>query len=58
MIAIHKAVVASAGLDDYTGQELAWDKISTYDNAKSKEGGRKYKKSFGTCQQSIIVATT
>lgn len=46
MLAIHKAVVASGGLDDYTGQKLAWNKISTYDNAKSKEGRRDYKKSF------------
>jgi hypothetical protein len=46
MLAIHKAVVASGGLDDYTGEELAWNKISTYDNAKSKEGRRQYKKPF------------
>lgn len=46
MIAIHKAVISSAGLDDYTGEKLAWEKISTYDNAKSKEGRREYKKSF------------
>jgi hypothetical protein len=36
MIAIHAAVVRSGGSDDYTGEELAWEK--TYDNAKSKEG--------------------
>jgi len=46
MISIHKAVVDSGGLDDYTGETLAWEKISTWDNAKSKEGGRAYKKSF------------
>lgn len=46
MVAIHKAVIASGGLDDYTGEELAWDKISTYDNEKSKAGRRQYKKEF------------
>jgi len=46
MLAIHKAVVTSGGLDDYTGQKLDWRKISTYDNAKSKEGRRDYKRSF------------
>jgi hypothetical protein len=46
MLAIHRAVVASGGFDNYTGQKLAWNKISTYDNAKSKEGKRNYKKSF------------
>ena len=46
MIAIHKAVISSAGFDDYTGERLSWEKISTYDNAKSKEGRRLYKRSF------------
>src|ERR1700730_4117755 len=46
MVAIHKAVLQSGGLDDYTGEPLAWEKISTYDNAKSKAGKRDYKKSF------------
>lgn len=46
MIAIHNAVIASGGLDDYTGETLAWEKISTYDNAKSKKGRREYKKSL------------
>jgi len=46
MTAIHKAVLDSNGLDDYTGEKLAWEKISKYDNAKAKEGRREYKKSF------------
>jgi hypothetical protein len=46
MMAIHEAVIDSRGLDYYTGEKLAWDIISTYDNAKSKEGRRTYKKSF------------
>jgi hypothetical protein len=46
MKAIHQAVTKSGGLDYYTGEPLAWDIISTYDNAKSKEGRRTYKKSF------------
>ena len=46
MIAIHKAVIASRGLDDYTGQKLAWESISKYDNMKSKDGSGQYKKSL------------
>lgn len=46
MIAIHNAVIDSGGLDDYTGERLAWEKISTWDNVKSKAGRRAYKKSF------------
>jgi hypothetical protein len=44
--AIHAAVERSEGLDSYTGETLAWELISTYDNTASQEGGRKYKKSF------------
>ena len=44
--AIHSAVLKSAGFDAYTGEALAWELISTYDNAASKEGRRRYKKSF------------
>ena len=47
MRAIHEAVVASNGKDAYTGEQLAWELISTYDNKKSKVGRREYKKSFG-----------
>ena len=38
--AIHKAVVNSGGLDAYTGEELDWRQISTYDNEQSRDGGR------------------
>jgi hypothetical protein len=43
---IHRAVVSSGGKDFYTGEELNWSLISTYDNAKSKEGKHQYKASF------------
>lgn len=42
--AIHKAVVASGGRDAYTGENLDWSLISQYDNEKSKQLGRSYKK--------------
>ena len=45
-MAIHEAVVQSKGLDFYTGEPLAWEMISSYDNVKSKEGRREYKKSL------------
>jgi hypothetical protein len=45
-IAIHKAVVESEGLDAYTGEALAWDLVSKYDNNESKQGKRKYKAQF------------
>jgi hypothetical protein len=44
--AIHEAVVRSAGLDEYTGEALAWDKISKYDNEESRKGGRSFKASL------------
>jgi hypothetical protein len=46
MLAIHEAVTASGGLDEYTGEPLAWQLISTYDNDKSKAGRREYKRTF------------
>jgi len=46
MMAIHTAVIASQGVDDYTGEDLAWEKISTYDNEKSKAGRKTYKRLF------------
>ncbi len=46
MMAIHEAVVACAGRDCYTGEELAWEQISTYDNDASKSGRRDYKKAL------------
>lgn len=41
--AIHAAVVASEGLDAYTGEHLHWSLIGSYDNAASKAKGRHYK---------------
>jgi hypothetical protein len=45
--AIHGAVIASAGVDAYTGLPLDWHLISTYDNEKSREQRRAYKKGLG-----------
>ena len=44
--AIHKAVCASQGKDDYTNEELDWSLISKYDNDESKQGRRSYKARF------------
>jgi hypothetical protein len=44
MLAIHNAVVASEGNDFYTGEPLAWEKISTYSNEESKARRRLYKR--------------
>ena len=41
--AIHKAVVDSGGLDEYTGEGLDWNLISKYNNEDSKANRRKYK---------------
>ena len=46
-LAIHAAVVASDGVDAYTGRELRWELLSTWDNEASKVGKRAYKQSFG-----------
>ena len=43
---IHRAVVHCNGRDSYTGEDLRWDLISTYDNEKSKAGRREYKAGF------------
>jgi hypothetical protein len=43
---IHAAVHASGGLDWYTGEPLAWEKISTYDNDASKADRSAYKAGF------------
>jgi hypothetical protein len=45
-IAIHAAVIASNGLDAYTGEQLDWSLLSRYDNVESAEGGRSYKHGF------------
>ncbi len=44
--AIHAAVLQSNGRDAYTGEDLDWKLISTYENSKSKEGRHAYKSSF------------
>jgi hypothetical protein len=44
--AIHDAVCTSAGRDAYTGEDLDWDLIGTYENERSKEGKRAYKANF------------
>jgi len=40
---IHAAVCSSGDVDFYTGQPLAWSRVSTYDNESSKSGRTKYK---------------
>jgi hypothetical protein len=44
--AIHDAVVASDGKDVYTGEELDWGLISTYNNNDSESGKHGYKAGF------------
>lgn len=45
-IAIHDAVCKCQGKDAYTGEELNWSLLSTWDNEKAKSGKRGYKKEF------------
>lgn len=44
--AIHAAVVASGGRDHYTGEELDWSLLSTWNNDEAKHHRREYKKRF------------
>lgn len=44
---MHEAVVASQGLDYYTGEMLDWHLMGTYENAASKLGRHAYKKTLG-----------
>lgn len=44
--AIHNAVCVSEGKDAYTGEQLDWHLVSTYDNDESKQGQRGYKARF------------
>jgi hypothetical protein len=44
--AIHNAVLASNGLDAYTGEKLDWALISRFDNSSAKKHGRDYKHKF------------
>ncbi len=46
-LAIHHAVVRSGGLDEYTGEKLNWQLVSTYNNDQSKAERRAYKKALG-----------
>ncbi len=46
-MAIHQAVIECDGKDAYTQENLSWHLLSTYDNKKSQEQGREYKKQFG-----------
>jgi hypothetical protein len=45
-IAIHDAVSRCEGHDCYTGEQLNWKLLSTYDNEKSKADRRTYKRSL------------
>jgi hypothetical protein len=45
-VAIHRAVIESGGVDQYTGERLDWLLISRYDNSQSKQLRRHYKSSF------------
>ena len=44
--AIHEAVIRSKGFDCYTGEQLDWKLISTYNNEHSKIGKHSYKAKF------------
>ncbi|MGB4924802.1 MAG: hypothetical protein WBO98_11565 [Candidatus Nitrotoga sp.] len=44
--AIHEAVLQSDGKDVYTGEELNWCLISTYNNSDSESGKHGYKAGF------------
>ena len=44
--AIHDAVVRSGGRDAYTGEELAWNLLSQYDNDDAQVGRHHYKAGF------------
>jgi hypothetical protein len=45
-LAIHRAIVESAGRDHYTGERLDWTLIGRYDNELSRVGRRSYKASL------------
>lgn len=44
--AIHAAVEASNGLDVYTGEQLNWSLISTFNGDDARRGGREHKATF------------
>jgi hypothetical protein len=45
-LAIHQAVLASAGLDHWTGEPLDWHLIGTYDNREAATGKGEHKKQY------------
>lgn len=45
-LAIHRAVVASGGLDHWTGEPLDWHLIGTYDASEAAAGNGEHKKQF------------
>lgn len=45
-LAIHQAVLASGGLDHWTGEQLDWHLIGTYDNREASEGKGEHKKQY------------
>ncbi len=45
-LAIHDAVMESRGCDAYTGEQLDWTLIGSYDNEQSEANGRQYKHSL------------
>lgn len=44
--AIHAAVLVSEGLDAYTGEQLEWKLISTWNNEEAKAGRHGFKAGF------------
>lgn len=49
--AIHGAVLAPKGLDEYTGEKLHWHLLSNYRNEDAKAGRHLHKAKFAFCQQ-------
>ena len=45
-IAIHEAVLGCGAFDHYTGEELKWSLLGTYNNAESQAERREGKKKF------------
>jgi hypothetical protein len=45
-LAIHQAVLASDGLDHWTGEPLDWHLIGTYDNREAAAGKGEHKKLY------------
>lgn len=45
-LAIHNAVVASGGLDHWTGEQLDWHLIGSYDPKQAETDGAEHKRRF------------